>query len=118
MGYANAAAVFGIVSVLTVGVGSPLGGYLVERFGKSDPSITCRIPAIGIALSVPLKVLGFISGSTTTMIVMIVLGGIVFNMYHGPAFAAIHNRTPPMMRATATAVAILDRKSTRLNSSH
>src|SRR3546814_18263657 len=40
------------------------------------------------------------------MIVMIVLGGIVFNMYHGPAFAAIHNRTPPMMRATATAVAI------------
>jgi MFS family permease len=106
MGYANAAAVFGIVSVLTFGVGSPLGGYLVERFGKSDPSITCRIPAIGIALSVPLKVLGFISGSTTTMIVMIVLGGIVFNMYHGPAFAAIHNRTPPMMRATATAVAI------------
>src|SRR3546814_9510834 len=46
MGYANAAAVFGIVSVLTFGVGSPLGGYLVERFGKSDPSITCRIPAI------------------------------------------------------------------------
>src|SRR3546814_7807864 len=42
MGYANAAAVFGIVSVLTFGVGSPLGGYLVERFGKSDPSITCR----------------------------------------------------------------------------
>lgn len=106
MGYANAAAVFGIVSVLTFGVGSPLGGYLVERFGKSDPRITCWIPAVGIALSVPLNVLGFLSGSTTIMIAMIVLGGIVFNMYHGPAFAAIHNRTPPMMRATATAVAI------------
>src|SRR3546814_15489672 len=71
MGYANAAAVFGIVSVLTFGVGSPLGGYLVERFGKSDPSITCRIPALGIALSVPLKVLGVISGSPTPMIVKI-----------------------------------------------
>ncbi len=106
MGYANAAAVFGIVSVLTFGVGSPLGGYLVERFGKTDTRITCWIPAIGIALSAPLNVLGFLSGSTTIMIVLIVLGGIAFNMYHGPAFAAIHNRTPPMMRATATAVAI------------
>lgn len=106
MGYANAAAVFGIVSVLTFGVGSPLGGYLVERFGRNDPRFTCWIPAIGIALSVPLKVFGFLSGSTTIMVVMIVLGGIAFNMYHGPGFAAIHNRTPPLMRATATAVAI------------
>ena len=29
-----------------------------------------------------------------------------FNMYHGPAFAAIHNRTPASMRATATSIAI------------
>lgn len=106
MGYANAAAVFGLVSVLSYGVGSPLGGYLVERFGRSDLRITCWISAAGIALSVPLKVLGFLSGSTTIMIATIVLGGIAFNMYHGPAFAAIHNRTPPLMRATATAVAI------------
>jgi MFS family permease len=106
MGYAEAAATFGIVSVLTFGVGSPLGGQLVERFGRTDARMICWIPAAGIALSVPLKVLGFLSGSIPMMIGLIVLGGILFNMYHGPGFAAIHNRTPPSMRATATAVAI------------
>jgi MFS family permease len=106
IGYANAAAIFGLVSVLTLGIGSPVGGQLAERFGKRDTRMACWIPAAGMALSAPLHVLGFLSGSTTAMLVLIAIGGAFFNMYHGPAFAAIHNRTPASMRATATSIAI------------
>jgi predicted MFS family arabinose efflux permease len=106
MGYAEAAGVFGIISVLTMGIGSPLGGYVTERFAKRDARLICWLPAIGIALSVPLNVAGFLSGSDAAMLIMIAVGGALFNMYHGPAFAAIHNRTPASMRATATSIAI------------
>lgn len=106
MGYAEAAGVFGLISVLTMGIGSPLGGYVTERFGKRDARLICWLPALGMALSVPLKVAGFLSGSDIAMLIMIAIGGALFNMYHGPAFAAIHNRTPASMRATATSIAI------------
>lgn len=106
MGYAEAAAIFGLISVLTMGIGSPLGGYVAERFGKNDARLICWLPALGMALSVPLKVAGFLNGSDVAMLVLIAIGGALFNMYHGPAFAAIHNRTPASMRATATSIAI------------
>lgn len=106
LGYTEAAGVYGLIGAISVGIGSPLGGFLTDRFSVKNQAWAAWIPAAGLFLAAPLYVLALAQSSWSMLLIILIIAGIGHNFYHGPAFAAVHNRVPARMRATCTAFII------------
>ena len=106
LGYTEAAGMYGLVGAISIGIGSPVGGYLTDRFSAKDQAWAAWIPAAGLFLAAPLYVLALVQSSWSMLLIILIIAGVSHNLYHGPAFAAVHNRIPARMRATCTAFII------------
>ena len=106
LGYTEAAGMYGLVGAISIGIGSPVGGYLTDRFSAKNQAWAAWIPAAGLFLAAPLYVLALVQSSWSMLLIILIIAGVSHNLYHGPAFAAVHNRVPARMRATCTAFII------------
>jgi len=96
-------AVMGLVTGAAAGIGTLLGGVLIDRFARDDARFYVWIPAGFAALAAPLHAMAFMSESVNSVVAFLGPGTIAVYIYFAPAFALTHHMVQPRMRATAAA---------------
>jgi MFS family permease len=90
---------------LTGGViGTFLGGYLADRYGRNDARWYMWIPALATMAYVPFAVLLYLWPDGRVALMLYFPGALLGGMYLGPTFAMTQTLVKPQMRATASAM--------------
>ena len=104
---AQASAVYGLIGGLSAALGTAMGGWLADRFGRRHQRAHILVPAIGLIVSVPLYVAVVLSQSLVAMALLIIVPAITHYFYLGPTWGLTSNMVESRMRATATAILLL-----------
>lgn len=99
--------VAGLINGAAAAVGTLLGGFSADRFGKRDIRIYGWIPATLVLLATPCFVAGFMLDALwpATLLLMAATAGIY--TYIAPTFAQLHSMVDARMRATAASILFL-----------
>jgi len=100
----SAAALFGIVSGLSLAVGLVLGAFGTDRASSRDPRWWVLAPAVALVLTTLSFVVGFRSAELNVAVALIALGCMGAMIHYGPTVGLIQNLTPVNMRSSASAV--------------
>ncbi|WP_288986805.1 MFS transporter [uncultured Sphingopyxis sp.] len=90
----------GIAGIL----GTWLGGYFADRFGKTDRRHMLTTPTIGMAVAAPILFLGYAVTEWHVAIALLFVPTVLNAAYYGPTFACVHGLVQPEARAMASAV--------------
>ena len=90
----------GIAGIL----GTWLGGYFADRFGKTDRRHMLTTPAIGMAVAAPILFLGYAVTEWHVAIALLFVPTVLNAAYSGPTFACVRGLVQPEARAMASAV--------------
>lgn len=90
----------GIAGIL----GTWLGGYLADRFGKVDKRHMLTTPAVGMAIAAPILFVGYWVDEWHVAIALLFIPTVLNAAYYGPTFACVHGLVRPQARAMASAV--------------
>lgn len=85
-------------------LGTWLGGYLADRFGKVDRRHMLTTPAVGMAIAAPILFLGYWVDEWHVAIALLFIPTLLNAAYYGPTFACVHGLVRPQARAMASAV--------------
>jgi MFS family permease len=100
----EAAALFGLVSGVSLAVGLVAGAFGTDRASLRDVRWWVIVPAIALVLTTVCFVMGFGSASKGTAVALISLGCVGAMIHYGPTVGLIQNLTPVNMRSSAAAV--------------
>ncbi len=104
LSYTQVGLIYGLIGGISSGAGTLIGGFLTDWVGKRDGKWYALVPAIGLAIAMPLYLAVYSNPSWTVAAALLLLPGIFHYTYLGPTFGVMHNLVEPRMRATATAV--------------
>lgn len=96
---------YGVPLALVSAVGTFLGGYITQLLTSRSVTAVAWVPAIGLAASIPLYLLGFYMEPGTPQLLVWGLGAVVHYSYLGAQYTI--GQGVVSMRARATAIAIL-----------
>ncbi|MEH6582551.1 MAG: MFS transporter [Halioglobus sp.] len=85
-------------------VGTFLGGYLADKYGRNDKRWYVWIPAIAGCIGVPLGFPYLLMDNTYAVLGLMFFVTMAINTYMGPCLAISHALVPPAMRALASAI--------------
>jgi len=100
----SAAALFGVLSGLSLAVGLVLGAFGTDRASARDPRWWVVAPAVALVLTTACFVVGFQSASLHLAVLLIGLGCLGAMIHYGPSVGLIQNLTPVNMRSSTSAV--------------
>jgi hypothetical protein len=101
----SAALWFGLVSAVSLSAGLLIGSLATDALAKRDRRWSCWGPAIGLCLAAPIYFIGFQQRELVPALAFIFLGAIALLSHFGPMLGMIQNLAPPLMRASASAIA-------------
>lgn len=104
---ANASYALGIISGVSVGIGTFAGGFLCDRLSSRFPSVYAWLPGVGVLIALPLYLFSFTQTSFQIAFAILLVAPIFHYMYLGPMFAVVQSVSPVRMRNTAVAVSLL-----------
>lgn len=104
VGYAELGLGYGLVTGLSAGAGTLLGGWMSDWAGRRDRSWYALLPGIGLLFATPLYIIAFTRADWITALWWLLLPGLFHYAYIGPSLGVMHNLALPRMRATATAL--------------
>ncbi|HEX5440031.1 MAG TPA: MFS transporter [Ktedonobacterales bacterium] len=103
----NATAIWAGVIIVVGGVsGILLGGLLADRMSARFRGGRVLAVAMGFALAIPFYALALLTSSFPLFIISAIIAVMALNLPVGPLVAALTDATPPLLRATAFAVAL------------
>jgi predicted MFS family arabinose efflux permease len=105
--YAYAAYAMAIVAGVSTSLGTFLGGYLSDRLAPKHKRVHAWLPALGMAVAVPLYVLSFFQTEFMWAFGFLLLAPIFHYMYLGPMYAVTMGVSKPLQRATAISILLL-----------
>lgn len=94
----------GVILGIAGMLGTWLGGFLADRFGKVDRRHILTTPAVGMAIAAPLLFLGYWVSEWHVAIALLFVPSALNLAYYGPTFACVHGLVRPEARAMASAV--------------
>jgi MFS family permease len=89
------------------GSGLWLAGKVADKIGQSNIGNYCLVPAIGLALFVPIQIIAFLSNSLIWSLVAFVPAIFIVSTWFAPTQATVQSIAPKHMRATASAIVLL-----------
>jgi MFS transporter, Spinster family, sphingosine-1-phosphate transporter len=101
---AQAGLLFGLAFGVGGFVGTFAGGALADFLGRRDPRWRQFVPAIGLALSAPTALVGFLVPSLAISVACLTLVYLFGLLYLAPTFAAAQSLVPDESRATVSGV--------------
>ena len=104
MGLAEVGTALALVSGVSGGIGTFAGGYLSDRFGKTDKRWYIWIPLIGILLAYLPYNYVLVTGNTTAALTVLFFASILNSFFLGPCIAMSHALVAPGMRAMISAI--------------
>lgn len=96
-----------LVAGVSTALGTFLGGYLSDRLAPKHPHVTSWLPALGVAIAIPLYIISFLQTEFLWAFVFLLLAPVFHYMYLGPMYAVTHSVSNPRQRATAVAILLL-----------
>jgi MFS transporter, Spinster family, sphingosine-1-phosphate transporter len=100
----EAGTVLGIVIGLAGVFGTWFGGWLADRWGKTDKRHILTGPAIAMTIAAPLLFLGYLQTNWVWAVAILTLPTILNSMYYGPTYGLVQGLVRPEARATATSI--------------
>lgn len=95
--------IFGIGGAL----GTFLGGYLTDHYGKNDTRWYLKIPAYAVLFSIAFLVAGLFVEDKILAQVCLGICSTLYSVYLGPAISVAHRLVPASLRAFASAIFFL-----------
>ena len=93
---------------LTVGVaaiiGTWLGGWLADRYGKEDRRHVLTAPAIGMVIAAPILFAGYLVNNWYLSLALLAVPTLLNSLYYGPLYSSVQGLVRPQARAMASAV--------------
>ena len=89
---------------LTGMIGTYLGGYLGDRYGKDDKRWYMGVPGIATFFAVPFALLFYTTNNSTLALFLAVPAFVLGTMHLGPTFAMTQTLVPLAMRSLASAI--------------
>lgn len=103
----NATAIWAGVIIVLGGVsGILLGGVLADKMSARFRGGRVLAVALGFALAIPFYALALLTSSFPLFILTAIIAVMALNLPVGPLVASLTDATPPLLRATAFAVAL------------
>jgi predicted MFS family arabinose efflux permease len=95
---------YSFVAGATIGIGTLLGGYLVDRVGPRRPALYALLPGTAVLLSLPF-LFGITAAHSGPMALLFMAGPyLLANAYLAPALTVIQNSVAPEQRSAAGAI--------------
>ncbi len=107
VGYAEAGQILGIISGVSMATGLALGGFGMDFLGRSDRRWYVWGPAIGLVLTTPLFIIGFMQSQLTAMILILIAGHVTMFVYYTPTLGMAQNMVGANMRGSSAFVVSL-----------
>lgn len=104
LGVAEAAGMYALTSGGAAFVGLSVSGFAIDWLGRRSQTWYALLPAIGLAVSAPLYVLGYRSTSLVGAVVLITLASVMMFCFQAPTMTALQNMVDARMRASAAFV--------------
>ena len=95
---------FGIWGGLAGIAGTLLGGWLADRFGKTNRQHVMTAPAIGMVIAVPLAFSAYFATDWRLSLLLLMIPTALNSLYYGPTYASVQGLVPLRTRAIASAV--------------
>jgi predicted MFS family arabinose efflux permease len=104
MSLSQIATSYSIVAGATIGIGTLLGGFLVDKVGPRRPALYALLPGTAVLLGLPF--LFGITGARSWPVALLFMAGpyILANAYLAPALTVIQNSVAPTQRSAAGAI--------------
>lgn len=96
----------GLVTLGAATLGMVIGGWMADRWAKTNPRALFVVPGLAMVAAVPFVLVGLLSTQKPWIFVGIFFAEMLMFVNTGPCNAIIANVVMPNMRATAYAVAI------------
>jgi MFS family permease len=98
---------YSVVGGVTATIGTLLSGKLVDRFGKTHPSVFGVVPAVGFLLSAPFWAAGVSASSWASALGWLVVPFTLCSTYMPAVVTIVQNRVSPSQRSTTSAMLLL-----------
>jgi predicted MFS family arabinose efflux permease len=94
----------GLVSGVAGAIGTFMGGFLADRWGREDKRWYVWIPIIGNCLAIVPMAYAILSEDATLLLLVLFPANILNSLYLGPSIAMCQSLVSPAMRAMASAI--------------
>jgi MFS family permease len=102
--YATIGLISAVTGGATVGLGLAAGGIVSDLLGARDAKWYALVPAMGLAIALPLYVFAFLQTDWKMSAVLLGAAGFFQYLSFGPTFGVVQNVVDSRRRATATAI--------------
>lgn len=103
----QATMVLGAITVVAAVLGMLTGGWVCDRLAPRHPRALFVVPGLAMLAALPFVLLGLLSKESTAIYAGIFFAELLMFVNTAPCNTIIANVTPPNMRATAYAVALM-----------
>lgn len=104
LGLATAGLLVGLISGLSAGAGTLLGGYVTDALGKRSARWYALVPAFGLLIAAPLYLIAYQQKTWLSVFLILLTPGVFHYTYLAPTFGVVQNSVDVLRRATATAI--------------
>ncbi|MGH6786135.1 MAG: spinster family MFS transporter [Novosphingobium sp.] len=95
---------FGLWGGIAGIAGTFLGGWLADRYGKTDRRHVLTAPAIGMTIAPPLAFAAYFAGDWRLALALLMIPTLLNSLYYGPTYSSVQGLVPLRTRAIASAV--------------
>ena len=107
VGPAQAGQILGTIAGVSMATGLAVGGFGMDWLGKWDRRWYVWGPAIGLVLTTPLFILGFMQTQLLAMILILIAGHVTLFVYYTPTLGMAQNMVGANMRGSSAFVVSL-----------
>lgn len=94
----------GLVAGLSGLFGTWLGGWIADRYGRTNKRHMLTAPAIGMTVAAPMLFMAYSAADWRVALALLAIPSVLNSLYYGPTYALAQQLVAPQARAMATAV--------------
>jgi MFS family permease len=94
----------GLISGTAGAIGSWVGGWIADRYGKRDLRAYMVTPAIASLLTIPVYIVAVSIDQAAVALFILAINAFLGTLWYGPVYGTGQSVVPPHMRATAAAI--------------